>query len=82
MDFIFHSVHDIDGRTKYFSVYKIDETHFRAECHHFNRARFCDGDFNLVKEGKEWKASDDKFHDEAAFIGEEIYRMEDGDHQE
>ena len=81
MDFIFHSVFDGGGRTKFFNVYKIDETHFRAECHHFNRSRLCDGDFNLLKEGDGWKPSDEKFHDEAMFIGEEIDRMVYSEHK-
>ena len=75
MDFIFHSVFDDGGKSKYFSVYKIDENHFRAECHHFNRARECNGDFELVRDGEKWKPTDEKFEDEAKFIGEEINRM-------
>jgi hypothetical protein len=75
MEFIFHSVFDHGGGRKYFNVYKIDDTHFHAECHHFNRARSCEGDFDLVKEGENWKASDELFEDEAKFIGEEINRM-------
>lgn len=75
MDFIFHSVFKDGERTKYFSVYRIDDTHFRAECHHFNRARLCDGDFELVKEGEEWKPITGNHEDEAKFIGEEIDRM-------
>jgi hypothetical protein len=75
MDFVFHSVFDDRGRRKYFSVYRIDDTHFRAECHHFNRARECEGDFELVKEGNNWRASSKSFVEEARFIGEEIDRM-------
>jgi len=75
MDFIFHSVFDDGGHRKYFSVYKIDETRFRAECHHFNSARACEGDFELVKEGNSWKPSSENFDTEAKFIGEEIDRM-------
>jgi hypothetical protein len=75
MDFIFHSVFDDGEHRKYFNVYKIDETHFLAECHHFNRARECEGDFELVKEGETWKPSSENFEDEAKFIGEEIDRM-------
>ena len=76
MDFIFHSVFDDQqGHTKYFSVYRIDDTHFRAECHHFNRSRVCDGDFDLEKQGDNWKPSSENFEDEARFIGEEIDRM-------
>jgi hypothetical protein len=81
MDFIFHSVFDDGGRTKFFSVYKIDDSHFRAECHHFNRVRLCDGDFDLMKQGEEWKSSNEKFPDEARFIGEEIDRMVYSDHK-
>jgi len=81
MDFIFHSVFDDGERTRFFSVYKIDDTHFHAECHHFNRTRLCDGDFELVKEGEEWTPSNEKFHDEARFIGEEIDRMVYSDHK-
>jgi hypothetical protein len=75
MDFIFHSVFDDHGRRKYFSIYKIDDTHFRAECHHFNRERLCEGDFELVKDGDDWKPSSENFEEEAKFIGEEIDRM-------
>lgn len=75
MDFIFHSVFDDGGHRKYFSVYRIDDTHFRAECHHFNRSRECEGDFELVKEGEQWKARGRNFEDEAKFIAEEIDRM-------
>ena len=75
MDFIFHSVFDDGGHRKYFSVYKIDETHFKAECHHFNSARSCEGDFELEKDGEKWKPSSNNFEEEARFIGEEIDRM-------
>ena len=76
MDFIFHSVFDDgEGHRKYFSVYQIDNTHFRAECHHFNRTRECDGDFELEKDGDHWKTSRPNLDDEAKFIGEEIDRM-------
>lgn len=76
MDFIFHSVFDDGGgHRKYFNIYKIDDTHFRAECHHFNRSRECEGDFDLEKNGDQWKSSRPNFDDEAKFIGEEIDRM-------
>jgi hypothetical protein len=75
MDFIFHSVFDEGGHRKYFSVYRIDEAHFRAECHHFNQRRECEGDFELEKNGSEWKPSNPRFENEAKFIGEEIDRM-------
>ena len=76
MDFIFHSVFDDgEGHTKYFSIYRLDDTHFRAECHHFNRDRECGGDFELEKDGQQWKPSRPNLEEEAKFIGEEIDRM-------
>lgn len=75
MDFIFHSVFNDNGHRKYFSVYKIDKTHFLAECHHFNRARICEGDFELIKQGDQWKPSNEAFENAAKFIGDEIDRM-------
>jgi hypothetical protein len=75
MDFVFHSVFDDGKHRKYFSVFKIDDTHFRAECHHFNRVRDCKGDFELVKDGDHWTTSMETFEEEAKFIGEEIDRM-------
>lgn len=81
MDFIFHSVFDKGGRRKYFSVFRIDATHFRAECHHFNKARACEGDFELIREGDQWKSTGQNFEEEAKFIGEEIDRMVHSDKQ-
>ena len=75
MDFIFHSVFDNGSHRKYFSVYKIDDRHFRVECHHFNQVRECEGDFELAKEGEDWKPNNQKFEAEGRFIGEEIDRM-------
>ena len=76
MDFIFHSVYDAGGgHRKYFSIYKIDDTHFRAECHHFNQSRECEGDFELEKEGDSWKFRNATSEEVGKFIGEEIDRM-------
>jgi hypothetical protein len=74
MDFLFHSVYNDGHHSKYFNVYKIDRNHFLAECHHFNRARDCDGDFELVKEGETWKPVNDKFEEEAHYIAQELER--------
>jgi hypothetical protein len=76
MDFLFHTVFNEAEHSKYFNVYKLDDNRFLAECHHFNRERDCMGDFEIVKEGEEWKPSDPKFSDVAHQIGEEIERME------
>jgi len=76
MDFVFHSVFEEADHTQYFNVYKIDDTHFLAQCHHFNRERDCHGDFEMVKENGEWKPNDPKFSDVAKQIAEEIDRME------
>ena len=75
MEFLFHSVLEQEGHVKYFNIYKIDEVHYYAECHHFNRERVCEGDFELHKEGDDWKAAQPTFDDEAQKIGEEIDRM-------
>lgn len=75
MDFIFHSVYDNGSHRKYFSIYRIDDSRYLAECHHFNQSRMCEGDFEIVKEGDEWKPSNDRYLEEAKFIGEEIDRM-------
>ena len=74
MDFLFHSVFDDGHHSKYFNVYKLEGKRFLAECHHFNRARDCEGDFELVKEGDTWKSNDQKFGDAASYIGQEIER--------
>ena len=74
MDFIFHSVYYDGEHSKYFNVYKVEKNKFFAECHHFNQARLCEGDFELVKEGENWKTNNQKFEEEAKFIGEEIDR--------
>jgi hypothetical protein len=74
MDFLFHSVFNDGQHSKYFNVYKIEQNRFLAECHHFNRARNCEGDFELVREGETWKATNDKFEEEATYIGEELER--------
>ena len=76
MNFLFHSVIETTAHTKYFNVYKIDEDHFLAECHHFNRERDCEGDVQIVRDHGEWKPADPKFEEVAKQIGEEIERME------
>ena len=75
MKFLFHSVVGIGGQTKYYNIYSIDKAHFFAECHHFNRQRACEEDFELQKEGDEWKAGDSSHENEAQQIGEEIDRL-------
>lgn len=76
MEFLFHSVIDEEGgHTRYYNVYRIDETHYLAECHHFNRQRACEGDFELQKEGEDWKPNAPDFETVAQRIGEEIDRM-------
>jgi len=76
MDFLFHTVYDEDEHSRYFNIYKIDDTHFLAQCHHFNRERDCEGDVEIVKENGEWRPNDPKFGSIAKQIGEEIERME------
>src|SRR5690348_4985760 len=73
--FLFHSVLNADGHSKYYNVYKIDEEHFYAECHHFNREHACEGDFELHKDGDDWVPADNSFQEQAQQIGEEIDRM-------
>ena len=72
MEFLFHSVFHDGNHAKYFNIYKVEANKFFAECHHFNRARMCEGDFEISKDGKEWKPSQQKFEKEAAYIGNEI----------
>jgi len=74
-EFLFHSVLNSEGHAKYYNVYRIDEEHFLAECHHFNRERVCEGDFELHKNGNDWVPANDTFQEEAQQIGEEIDRM-------
>jgi len=74
MDFLFHSVFNDGHHSMYFNVYQIEQNRFLAECHHFNRARDCEGDFELVRDGESWKATNQKFDDAATYIGEEIER--------
>jgi hypothetical protein len=76
MKFLFHSVIENDGHTKYYNIYRIEEGHYFAECHHFNRQHICEGDFELHKRGDEWAPAEASFEDEAQRIGEEIDRME------
>ncbi len=76
MDFLFHSVYNQDDHSQYFNIYRLDENRFLAECHHFNRERDCQGDFEIVKEGGEWKPNNPQFTEVAHQIGEEIERME------
>ncbi len=72
MEFLFHSVYHDGNHAKYYNVYKVENDRFYAECHHFNRARQCEGDFEIVKEGNDWKTSDEQFQREAEKIGDEI----------
>jgi len=76
MDFLFHSVYNKAEHAKYFNIYKLEGDRFLAECHHFNRERDCQGDFEISKETGEWKPNDPQFNEEARYIGEEIDRME------
>ena len=75
MEFLFHSVIDSAGHTKYYNIYRIEEDHFFAECHHFNREQTCEGDFELYKRGEDWAPAEGPYEDEAQRIGEEIDRM-------
>ena len=75
MDFLFHSVYESDDHSKFFNIYKIDDSHFLAQCHHFNRERDCMGDFEIVNENGKWKSSDPKFEEVAKQTTEEIERM-------
>ncbi len=75
MKFLFHSVVIEKGHSKYYNVYKIDESHFFAECHHFNRERYCEGDFEFEKDGYDWKPKGPEFDNAAQEIGEEIDRL-------
>ena len=72
MEFLFHSVYHDGNRAKYYNVYKVENNKFYAECHHFNRARECEGDFEIVKEGENWKPSNVSFQKEAEQIADEI----------
>jgi len=78
MEFLFHSVLDDEGNTKYYNVYRIDDERFFAECHHFNRERVCEGDFELKKEGDDWTSSRPGVERFAQSIGEEIERLVPG----
>jgi hypothetical protein len=62
--------------SKFFNVYRIDEHHFLAECHHFNRERDCEGDIEITRENGEYKPTNPRFQDMAKQIGEEIERMD------
>ena len=79
MNFLFHSVIETTDHTKFFNVYKIDEDHFLAQCHHFNRERDCEGDVELVRENGEWKPNNPRFEKVAKQIEEEIERMKPQD---
>lgn len=72
MEFLFHSVYQDGAHAKYYNIYKVSPEKYYAECHHFNRARSCEGDFEIMKEGNSWKASDEHFEKEAAQISDEI----------
>ena len=74
MDFLFHSVYNGGPHAKYYNVYKVDENHFVAECHHFNRSRECEGDFEIIRDPDGWKTNNEKYEQEAQYIGEEIDR--------
>jgi len=76
MDFLFHTVYNEADHAKYFNIYRLDENRFLAECHHFNRERDCEGDFEILRENGEWKSEDPSFGNVAMQIGEEIERME------
>jgi hypothetical protein len=76
MEFLFHSAIEQDGHTRFYNVYRIDETHFLAECHHFNRERLCDGDIQLEKRGDQWKPASPDHEETAQRLAEEIERME------
>jgi hypothetical protein len=75
MKFLFHTVTSADGHTKYYNIYKIEEDHYFAECHHFNRKQSCEGDFELYKRGDDWQPAEAPYEGEAQQIGEEIDRM-------
>jgi hypothetical protein len=75
MQFLFHSVIEQEGQTRYYNIYQIDDERYLAECHHFNRERSCEGDFELHKKGVEWVAAAPSFDSQAQIIGEEIERM-------
>jgi hypothetical protein len=75
MKFLFHSVVLIADQTKYYNVYKIEDNHYFAECHHFNRKQSCENDFELYKRGDDWEPGEPSFSKEADRIGEEIDRM-------
>ena len=72
MEFLFHSVYQDGAHSKYYNVYKVSPEKFYAECHHFNRARACEGDFEISWEGESWKPNDQHFEKEAAQISDEI----------
>jgi hypothetical protein len=76
MNFLFHSVYDDAKHSKFFNIYQLEDNRFLVECHHFNRQRDCEGDFEIVKENGEWKPNNPSFNEEAKQIGEEIERME------
>ena len=76
MNFLFHSVYNQEEHAKYFNIYRLDNNRFLAECHHFNRKRDCEGDFEITKEEGEWKPNNPHFNEMAQQIGAEIDRME------
>jgi hypothetical protein len=76
MKFLFHSVVNSDGHSKYYNIYRIEEGHYFAECHHFNREHSCEGDFELRKNAEDWVPVEPLFESEAQQIGEEIDRMD------
>ncbi|HYF30735.1 MAG TPA: hypothetical protein VD993_06425 [Chitinophagaceae bacterium] len=75
MKFLFHSVITEEGHATYYNIYRVDDSRYFAECHHFNRERNCDGDFELQKDGDEWKPSTPQHQDAAQQLGEEIERF-------
>lgn len=76
MEFKFHSVYDDGHHSKYYNIYKIDNDHYLAQCHHFNQARLCEQDFEIIRDGDHWKPSDEQFSGAASHIAHEIDRSE------
>lgn len=75
MKFLFHSVLDIGNKARYYNVYDVGDDRYYAECHHFNRQRACEHDFELQKEGDDWTSPKPGHERDAQLIGEEIDRL-------
>jgi len=75
MEFLFHSVYHDGHHAKYFNVYKVEPNRFRAEPHHFNRIHENEEEFDLRKDGSDWKTEKEGFATQASYIGEEIDRF-------